>query len=128
MWKTELRRHCEVAYDDSEEDATSPSSRTQVFKTTGEEIEYESGLMLSISVDLVLKAISKMSTDQADGPGDQIASEINVTHLLRQRIDGAPAAPESSSSVKLVFLRKPDALETKNSWSVEDNGFHVRYG
>ena len=75
------------------------SNRVQYCRNVGEDMASECGRELIISLDLVLKARSKMSTNRANGPGNRVVpkmSEIACSRNLSQRHQGWQPTEEVS--------------------------------
>ena len=80
----------------------------------------EEGRNAEITVDLVLQTRAKLSDNKVNGPEDAIVSEMiknmpmekiyTIARWVQERTMGQMESPNSWKVVKLVFLRKPDAV------------------
>ena len=106
-----------------EETKEEQERRIEYFKKKGNQQFTEDGRNAAITVDLVLQAKAKLSDNKVNGPEDTIVSEMikklplekiyNIPRCFQERFMGLMESPSSWKILKLVFLRKRDAVPKK---------------
>ena len=75
-WQRELQRHCEEVYTDREKTREVQEKKIEYFKKKGDRQFTMDGRQAEVTVDLVLRAWTKMSDNRISGPEDAMVSEM----------------------------------------------------
>ena len=121
--KNEPQKYCEEVYTDQDETREVQEKRIKYFKKKGDRHCTDDRRGSEITVDLVLQVKAKMSENKVNGPEDAVVNGIFqqlplekfyiITRCFQERFMGQMEAPSSQKTVKLVFLRNPDAEPQK---------------
>ena len=118
--KNEPQKYCEEVYTDQDETREVQEKRIEYYRKKGDRQCTDDGRGSEITVDLVLQAKAEMSENKVNGPEDAVVNGIiQQLRCFQERFRGRMEAPSSQKTVKLVFLRKPDAEPQKGSYVAE---------
>ena len=122
-WTEEVRAHCERCYDDKAETFEVRAERIRRQRISGDRHVALQGRRIQITVERFLSARGKMMRNKANGPADCLVTEMlrclptetvfEVAYWFDKRHKGECRAPEAWTTLRLVFLKKPDAKVEK---------------